>query len=81
MTTETAPSVFAWTNNQAMFLARIMDRLDAIEGKLDGLATHIDKVDRLLTEFEPVIRAYLDPAASGPVAWAVRRQIGKGAKT
>jgi hypothetical protein len=26
----------------------------------------------------PVIDAYLSPAASGPAAWAVRRQIKKG---
>lgn len=46
-------------------------RLDAIEGKLDRLIT-------LLNEFEPIIRAYLGDAASGPVAWGVRRQLKKG---
>jgi hypothetical protein len=51
----------------------LLTRLDAIEEKLD-------RIDALLTEFEPVIRAYLDPAASGPVAWAVRKQLGKKAK-
>ena len=37
----------------------------------------LERIDSLLTEFEPILRAYLDPAASGPVAWAVRRQMGK----
>lgn len=35
----------------------------------------LERIDSLLTEFEPFIRAYLDPAASGPVAWAVRRKM------
>ena len=60
-----------YITDEAELLHQIRDRLEEI-------ATHIEKVDKLLTEFEPVIRAYLDPAASGPVAWAVRRQLGKG---
>lgn len=49
----------------------VEDRLTAIEGKLDRLT-------ELLNEFEPIIRAYLGDTASGPVAWAVRRQLKKG---
>lgn len=45
---------------------------------LTKVLERLERIDALLTEFEPVIRAYLDPAASGPVAWAVRRQQRKG---
>ena len=44
---------------------------------LAKILAKLDRIDALLTEFEPILRAYLDPAASGPVAWAVRRQMGK----
>lgn len=44
--------------------------------KLDAILLKLDRIDALLTEFEPVLRAYLDPAASGPVAWAVRKRLG-----
>ncbi len=54
-----------------------VDRLDVLMTRLDAIATHLERVDNLLTEFEPVIRAYLDPAASGPLAWAVRKKIGR----
>lgn len=49
--------------------------LDKVLAKLEEVSIHLARVDALLTEFEPVIRAYLDPAASGPVAWAVRKQL------
>lgn len=52
----------------------IAGRLDELFDRLDALAEKIGRVDALLTEFEPVIRAVLDPAASGPLAWAVRRK-------
>lgn len=52
-----------YVTDEAELLHQINERLKGIEA--------------LLTEFEPVIRAYLDPAASGPVAWAVRRQVGR----
>lgn len=45
--------------------------------RLDEMMVEFKRINALLTEFEPVIRAYLDPAASGPVAWAVRRQQRK----
>lgn len=45
------------------------------EELLTQILEKLDRIDALLTEFEPVLRAYLDPAASGPVAWAVRRKI------
>jgi hypothetical protein len=44
---------------------------------LAKILAKLDRIDALLTEFEPILRAYLDPATSGPVAWAVRRQMGK----
>ena len=44
--------------------------------KLDAILEKLDRIDALLTEFEPILRAYLDPAASGPVAWAVRKRLG-----
>jgi hypothetical protein len=50
-------------------------RLELLMERLDDMCTHLARVDALLSEFEPVIRAYLDPAASGPVAWAVRRKM------
>ncbi len=56
----------------------VEDQLGALMGRLESIAEHLARVDALLTEFEPVLRAYLDPAASGPVAWAVRRQQKKG---
>jgi hypothetical protein len=52
-------------------LAVLLERVEIMNGQLE-------RFNALLTEFEPVIRAYLDPAASGPVAWAVRRQVTKG---
>lgn len=51
------------------------DLLAKMLTRLDELAERLERIDALLTEFEPVIRAYLDPAASGPVAWAVRRKM------
>lgn len=45
------------------------------EAKLERILEKLDRIDALLTEFEPFIRAYLDPAAGGPVAWAVRRKM------
>jgi hypothetical protein len=57
------------SSEETALLTQVLDRLD-------GVATRLDRIDALLTEFEPVIRAYLDPAASGPVAWAVRKRLG-----
>ena len=48
-----------------------------IEEKLDLILGHLTEVMALLEKYRPVIEAYLDPAASGPVAWAVRRRTGK----
>jgi hypothetical protein len=56
------------TLTDADLLLKVLDRLET-------LTEHLERVDALLTEFEPVIRAYLDPAASGPLAWAVRRKM------
>lgn len=63
MTAETT-----YVTDEAELLAKVLTRLEEV-------AEHLGRVDALLTEFEPVIRAYLDPAASGPVAWAVRKQL------
>ena len=51
-----------YITDEAILLAQILEKLD--------------RIDALLTEFEPILRAYLDPAASGPVAWAVRKRLG-----
>ena len=48
-------------------LRQMIDRLSQVEARLA-------RIDGLLSEFEPVIRAFLDPAATGPLAWAVRRK-------
>jgi hypothetical protein len=53
--------------DEAALLAKVLERLDT-------MAEHLARVDALLSEYEPIIRAVLDPAASGPLAWAVRRQ-------
>jgi hypothetical protein len=67
----TIPGTLIEIDTAPVDLATVVDRLDAIESKLDHLTG-------LLDEFEPIIRAYLGDAASGPVAWAVRRQRKKG---
>jgi hypothetical protein len=54
----------------------VTDILTSEVTKLDAILLKLDRIDALLTEFEPVLRAYLDPAASGPVAWAVRKRLG-----
>ncbi len=41
---------------------------------LEPMAARLERIDALLSEFEPVIRAVIDPAATGPLAWAVRRK-------
>ena len=44
---------------------------------LEPMAARLERIDALLSEFEPVIRAVIDPAATGPLAWAVRKKMGK----
>ena len=59
-------------------MTTIRDTTDFVTDEAELLAEilkKLDRIDALLTEFEPFIRAYLDPAASGPVAWAVRRKM------
>lgn len=51
------------------------ERIEALTAALVPIAEHLARVDALLSEFEPIIRAYLDPAASGPLAWAVRKKM------
>lgn len=53
----------------------IIASFDALMDRLDAMDARLTRIDALLSEFEPVIRAYLDPATSGPVAWAVRKQL------
>jgi len=55
----------------------VTDTLLTTDETMAAILAKLDRIDALLTEFEPILRAYLDPAASGPVAWAVRRQMGK----
>jgi hypothetical protein len=42
-----------------------------------ALAADIRFIREALDRAMPVIDAYLDPAASGPGAWAVRRKLAK----
>jgi hypothetical protein len=44
---------------------------------LERIEAKVDRLVALLEEFEPVLRAYVDPSASGPAAWAVRRKMAK----
>jgi hypothetical protein len=50
-------------------------RLDSMMTRLEVVIANQERINALLSEYEPIIRAYLDPAASGPVAWAVRRKM------
>lgn len=54
-------------SHEVVLLGTVLERLDV-------MAEQLARIDALLTEFEPVIRAVMDPAASGPLAWAVRRK-------
>ena len=53
------------------------DTLDEELTVLELISRRLKRIEDLLNEFEPVIRAYLDPAASGPGAWAVKRKLRK----
>ena len=44
-----------------------------------AMAADIHFIREALDRAMPVIDAYLSPTASGPGAWAVRRQLRKGA--
>jgi hypothetical protein len=44
---------------------------------LARIEAKVDRLVALLEEFEPVLRAYIDPKAGGPGAWAVRRKLAK----
>jgi hypothetical protein len=52
-------------------LAELLAMLSEIRDDTAHLRAQLDRA-------MPVIDAYLSPAASGPAAWAVRRQIKKG---
>ena len=49
-------------------------RVDALVALLEPMAEHLARVDALLSEFEPAVRALFDPAATGPLAWAIRKR-------
>ena len=53
------------------------DVLAMIESELRALRADVSHLRTTLDHFRPVIDAYLSPAASGPGAWAVRRQLRK----
>ena len=57
-----------YVTDEATLLAEVLAQLKTV-------SEHLTRVDALLTEFEPVIRAYLDPAATGPLAWAIRKKM------
>ena len=51
---------------------------DAIERIVrDVVRSELAPLLALFEEFEPVIRAYIGPDASGPLAWAVRKRQKK----
>jgi len=43
---------------------------------LEPMAKHLERIDTMLTEFEPIIRKLMAPDASGPLAWAIRKRTG-----
>ena len=57
-----------------LYLSAEAAALERIMEVLEPMAARLERIDALLSEFEPVIRAVIDPAASGPLAWAVRRK-------
>lgn len=42
-----------------------------------ALAADVRYLRDTLEEWQPIIHALLDPAASGPLSWSVRRKIAK----
>jgi hypothetical protein len=48
-----------------------------LDSRLHRIESMLDRVMTLLEKYQPVIEAYLDPGASGPGAWAVRRKLRK----
>ncbi len=52
--------------------------LGRIEDTLSALMQDVAHIRSVLDRAMPVIDAYLSPAASGPVAWAVRQRLRKG---
>lgn len=44
---------------------------------LRELAERVARMDALLEEFLPMIRAYLNPEQEGPRGWYMRRQLAK----
>ena len=70
--------------DDAALAAALADALAPIRSQLgDALlaigtvAERVEKVASALERYEPILQAYLHPDASGPGAWAVRRQMRK----
>lgn len=45
--------------------------------RFDALCERVERMDELLEEFLPMIRAYLDPDQDGPRGWFMRRQLAR----
>jgi hypothetical protein len=56
--------------DEANFLHELLDEIRALRADVLFIREALDRA-------MPVIDAYLDPAASGPGAWAVRRKLAK----
>jgi len=54
--------------------AEAVDRYGELLDLLEPMAKHLERIDTMLTEFEPIIRKLMAPDASGPLAWAIRKR-------
>lgn len=50
---------------------------DEIHRELAAVNARLDRIDALLDEFLPLIRAYLDPEQSGPRGYFMRRRLAQ----
>lgn len=70
-------TIFEEAEREADAWVARLDAGDPVLQRLNAIAEDLAHIRSVLDRAMPVINAYLDPAASGPVAWAVRRQIGR----
>ncbi len=49
----------------------------ATDSELAPLIERLDRLISLFEEFVPALRAYFDPAQSGPRGWAIRKALTK----
>lgn len=52
-----------------------MDMDEEFMARFDALCERVEKMDELLEEFLPLIRAYLDPEQTGPRGYFMRRRL------